>query len=119
LTFFGFTTSTFGADRANQQRVAVGIGLRDGVRADVAAGAAAVVDDEVVAERLREPVADVAREDVGRAAGREGHDHLDDAARVVVGGRGRGGGGRAEGGERCNQRGGGLSHGRSFRHLVG
>ena len=39
-----------------------------------AAGAAAVVDDHGLPERLAERVGEHARGDVGRAAGRGGHD---------------------------------------------
>ena len=52
--------------RRDQQRVAVGRGLGDHGRADVAAGAAAVVDDERLLHRFGEPLA------IGRAAMSEG-----------------------------------------------
>ena len=43
-----------GADGAHQQRVAVGCALGDELAADVAAGARAVVDDDLLAPRLRQ-----------------------------------------------------------------
>jgi hypothetical protein len=78
-----------------------------------------LVDDEVVAEGLGQPVADVAGEDVGRAAGWERYDHLDDAVRVTVGRRGGVRRDRGKAGERSRERGDELAHGCSFRHLVG
>ena len=65
------------ADRAHQQRVAVGRRLRDEVGAEVAAGTRLVVDDEGLAERLAELRRERARQDVGGAAGRERHDDAD------------------------------------------
>ena len=67
---------------ADQQRVAVGrqpLHRRDG---DVAAGAAAVLDDHRLAERLAELGVDQPRGDVGAAAGREAHHHGDLLVRI-------------------------------------
>ena len=47
-----------GGDGVEQQRVAVGRGLGDVVRRDGAAGAAAVADDDRLAQRLRQLLAD-------------------------------------------------------------
>ena len=67
-----------------QQRVAVGLGLRDRGRADHAAGSGLVDDDEALAERLGEAVRQHPAEQVGGGAGR-GRDHdLDRALRVAL-----------------------------------
>jgi hypothetical protein len=50
--------------------------------ADVAGGPAAVVDDDLLAEPLRQPLSDQARREVDRAARRERRDQLDRAGRV-------------------------------------
>ena len=63
--------------RHHQQRVAVGRRLRGLDGADHAAGAGAVLDHEGLAEVLLQDAADLARRDVGRAAGAERHDDLD------------------------------------------
>ena len=63
--------------RRHQERVAIGIGGRDELAADAAAGAAAVFDHDGLAEHRAEPVGDDARHAVGRPARRERHDHLD------------------------------------------
>jgi len=57
--------------------VAVGRGLGGGVDADHRARAGLVVDDHRLAQRLRQLRADEARDEVGGAAGGEGHDHAD------------------------------------------
>ena len=53
-----------------QQRVAVGRRAGDELGRDVAGGAGPGLDDELLAELLRQPLRDQARGDVGRAAGR-------------------------------------------------
>ena len=56
--------------RADQEkRVAVGRRAHDRLGGDIAAGARPVLDDELLAEPLRQPLTDQARDDVGRAAG--------------------------------------------------
>ena len=60
-----------------QERVAVGRRLGRRLGADHAAGAAAVLDDELLAEGLAELVGPGPGDDVGGAAGRERHDDLD------------------------------------------
>jgi hypothetical protein len=57
-----------------EEGVAVGCGLGRFGRADIAAGAATVLDHHRVAPHLRELLADDPRRDVGRAAGRERDD---------------------------------------------
>jgi hypothetical protein len=52
-----------------QQRVAICGRLRDRLGADVAAGAGAVLNDELLAEALRQPLTHQARLDVGSPAG--------------------------------------------------
>ena len=69
----------------HQQRVAVGIGLGDHVGADIAVGAGAVVDDDLLAECFAEFLADGARQRVGRTAGSVGHDQPDRFVRIGLG----------------------------------
>src|ERR1700704_7070376 len=52
-----------------KERMAVGGRTRDGLGGDIARGARPVLDDEWLAEALRQPLTEQAREDVGRAAG--------------------------------------------------
>src|SRR5262245_23515477 len=51
----------------NEQRVAVGRGTHDRLGADIAAATRPVIDNKLLAEPLREPLADQARGDVGAA----------------------------------------------------
>ena len=67
----------------DQQRVAVGLGLDDGGGADRAAGAAAVLDHDGLAELARQRVHHDAPDDVERAARRE-RDHGPDLARRIA-----------------------------------
>ena len=69
------------AGMAEQQRVAVGRGARDGARADGAAAAAAVVDDHLLVERVGQLLRHHARHGVDAAAGRIGHHERDIAGR--------------------------------------
>ena len=66
-----------GADRAHAQRVAVRRGARHLGGAKVAAGARLVFDQEALAQRLVQLVADHAGEGVGVAAGGERNDDCD------------------------------------------
>jgi hypothetical protein len=66
--------------RGDVHGVAVGSGAGDELGGDIAAGAGLVLDDHLLAPDLREPRADDAADAVDAAAGREGHDELDDAA---------------------------------------
>ena len=59
------------AGRGQQQRVAVGLGLGHDLRADIAAGARLVVDDDLLAQRLLQAGLDRPRQHVGDAARRE------------------------------------------------
>ena len=52
--------------------------------ADHAAGAGAVLDHEGLAETLLQDAADLARRDVGGAAGAEGNDDLDRPRRIIL-----------------------------------
>ena len=63
--------------RAHQQRVAVGLGLGHVVGAQRGAGAGLALDDHGLAEALRQLLGQRARQHVGGAAGREGHDQAD------------------------------------------
>ena len=73
-----------GAHVPGDQRVAVIGGARGARGGGGAAGADHVLDDDALAERLRHMRGDDARDDVGRAAGRERHDHGDGAGRIVL-----------------------------------
>jgi len=70
--------------RDKQKRVAVGCRLGGEVGADDAAGAAAVIDEDLLAEPFAELVGDDAADHVVAAAGRERDDHADRAARIIV-----------------------------------
>jgi hypothetical protein len=61
--------------------VAVGRRLLECLQADLAVGAAAVLDDNRLVQPLRQIFRNDARHHVGAAAGRVGHDHADRAAR--------------------------------------
>ena len=65
-----------------QDRVAVRFGARGIFHADIAAGAAVVLDDEGLAGRLLEPGGDQATDDVGRTARRIGDHDLHGAVRI-------------------------------------
>jgi hypothetical protein len=69
----------------------VAISLGGHVRADRAAGAGAVVDHDLLAHAGAHLLRDGACQQVGRAAGREGHDQADRLAGIGVGQCGRGG----------------------------
>ena len=74
----------------HHQRVAVGLRLRDQLRAEIGVGAGAVDHHEALAEPARQPVGEHARQHVGAAAGGERHHDLDRARGVLVlGQRGR------------------------------
>ena len=66
-----------GADRAQQQRVAVGRRLGHQLGADIAAGTGLVVDDHLLAPRLGEVLRHDAAQQVGRSGRRERHHHAD------------------------------------------
>jgi hypothetical protein len=74
-------------DRHHQQRVAVRRGGCRGLGADHAAGAAAVVDEHLVAELLGELVGDQPPDHVIAAAGRERNDQPHRLVGIVGGGR--------------------------------
>ena len=78
------------ADRSHLERVAVGRGMGDELRADVAARTGSVVDDDLLAPGLGQLLRDVARQDVGRATGRKRDDDADRFHRVRLGGGPRG-----------------------------
>jgi len=73
------------AHRGEEQRVAVGIGLRDILRGDGAIGAGLVLDRDRLTERRVHLVGDQPRGEVGRAAGGKGDDEAHRAGRVIVG----------------------------------
>ncbi len=68
--------------RADQQRVAVRLRVRDELSADAAASAAAIFHDNRLVQLLRHLVADQAADDVGITPGRERHDHVDRPVRI-------------------------------------
>ena len=86
--------------RAQQQRVAVGLGARHALRADGAARAAEVLDDDALAQLLRQFFTEQARGQVDAAARGIAHDQRDGMVGVIGG----------LGGER-GERGGGTSDG--------
>jgi hypothetical protein len=65
------------AGGADQQGVAIGRGLGHRVGRHIAVGAGAVLNDDGLAQRLRQRLAHDARHHIGHAAGREGNDQLD------------------------------------------
>jgi hypothetical protein len=75
-----------GEERAadEQDGVAVLRRAQRGIDADRAAGADLVLDDEVLAQRLAEPVGGDARHRVRDAAGAVGHHHLDRTVRPLL-----------------------------------
>src|SRR6266571_2791022 len=85
--------------RAHEERVAVGGRLRHGVRADMAARAGLVLDEHLLLPNFGELRRHEARERVGAAAGRKGHD---DAHRLR--GEGLRGGGEGENRQRFGER---------------
>src|SRR6516225_8151517 len=62
--------------------MAVGGRTRDRLGGDFPLGTRAVLDDEGLPEALGEPLADQAREDVGRAAGRKANDDAHRSRRI-------------------------------------
>src|SRR2546423_3641435 len=72
---------------AHEQRVAVGRRLGRGLGADVAARAAAVIDDEGLAERLVQPGGERAADDVGSRSWRKRDDHAYGFRRIGLSGR--------------------------------
>jgi hypothetical protein len=75
---------TVGGDGIEQQRVAVGLRLGDVVRGDGAGCAAAVADDDRLAECIGKLAANEAGDEIGRATGRHRHHQRDDPAGVAV-----------------------------------
>src|SRR5262249_61302598 len=71
-------------DGALQQRVAVVRRMRHEIGGDVAAGAAAVLDDELLAELLAERLRQHARGDVARGAGTEADDDAHRPRRIAL-----------------------------------
>src|SRR5213079_1507345 len=71
------------ADAGEEKRVAVGRRLRRELRADRAAGAGPVVDDDRLAKLRADLLRDRARHGVVAAAGREGDDQVDRLRRVL------------------------------------
>ena len=71
--------------RHKQQRVAVRRRGDGGGRGDVAAGAGAVFDHELLAETVRQPLAHDPRHDIDRAAGRKTDQPAHRAVRIIGG----------------------------------
>jgi hypothetical protein len=84
----------------DQDRVAVGGGLGDRAGAEIAAGAALVLDHHVLAEPRPELFPDGARDAVGKSAGRGGDDDGDRLRRIRLLGRRRRGNERRKRGDR-------------------
>jgi hypothetical protein len=85
----------------DQQRVAVGRGLRRASGADIAASASEILDVELRLHLLRELLRQEAGENVSRTARREWHDHAHRPRRIIE----RGGGVRQRAEEATNRRG--------------
>ncbi len=68
-----------GPGEASSKRIAVGVGAENFRRADIAAGAADIFDDHRLPPFAAELVGQHPRQQIGAAAGRVGHDQLDDA----------------------------------------
>ena len=66
----------------SKQRVAVRRRSRDRLGADIAAGARPVLDDELLAQALRQRLRHQARDDVGGVAGRKADDHVHRPGRI-------------------------------------
>jgi hypothetical protein len=74
-------------DRAycrEEQRVAVGIGLRDVLGRDRAVRARPVLDDDGLAKQSPQTLGQEARDEIGSAAGGEGHHEPDRATRILL-----------------------------------
>ena len=67
-----------------KDRIAVGRGLRRDIRADIAAGSAAVLDDDRLSEHRRERIDDDARDDIGAAGRRIGNDEADRLVGIIL-----------------------------------
>ena len=68
----------------HQQGVAIGRRGGDRLGSDIGAASWPVLDDERLAESIRQPLADQAAGDIGGAARREGDDHAHRPRRVVL-----------------------------------
>ena len=71
--------------RDHEQRVTVGRGLHDRLGGDVGIGAGTVVDDELLAEPLRQPLRDQPRGGIGRSAGRIADENAHRPVRIIGG----------------------------------
>ena len=71
--------------RADQQRITVGLRVRDILGADAAAGPGAVLDHDRLPQRFADLIADNAADDVGIAARGERHDQPDRPSRIIRG----------------------------------
>ena len=72
---------------ADHQGVAVGRRLGDGARPDGTAGPGAVLDHELLAERLAHMLGDEPRQNIVAAAGGERHHHGDRPGGIDLGSR--------------------------------
>jgi hypothetical protein len=70
--------------RGQQQGVAIGLRARDRLGADIAAGPATVLDQEILAVPLGQLLRDDTGDDVVGAAGRERHDDLDGPGGIIL-----------------------------------
>jgi hypothetical protein len=72
------------AQRDHDERIAIRRRSHDRLHGDIAAGAGSVVDDELLAEALRQPLADEARIDVVRPTGGEADDNTHRSRRIAL-----------------------------------
>ena len=75
------------AELDEAERVAIRLGLGDRLRADVAAGAGAVLDHEALAQRLVQIVGRNARRHVHQAAGGGDDNQTNGLGRIILGSR--------------------------------
>jgi hypothetical protein len=73
-----------GARRSDADGVAVGGSLGHNLRADIAACARAILDDDLLAQHQSKLLCDNPRDDVGTAARRKWHDQADRALRPTA-----------------------------------
>ena len=66
----------------HHDRIAVRRGLRDEFRCNLAARAAAILDDHLLADRFTQLLRDDAPDDVGAAAGRKPNQHANRLGRI-------------------------------------
>jgi len=72
------------ADVREEQRITVGLSLRDLGGADSASRARGILDDDALPKRFRHRLAEDSSKVVARPAGGEGHHHRHDFVRIIL-----------------------------------